>query len=81
MIAERPHSIAVVGGPSLEGALAVPPAARAGVVVCHPHPLYGGDMDNPVVLAATHERALEVVPLQLLQAYAADIPDDPRSLL
>ena len=53
MIAERPHSIAVVGGPSLEGALAVPPAARAGVVVCHPHPLYGGDMDNPVVLAAT----------------------------
>ena len=35
----------------------------------------------PVVLAATHERALEVVPLQLLQAYAADIPDDPRSLL
>ena len=35
----------------------------------------------PVVLAATHERALEVVPLQLLQAYAADIPDDPSSLL
>jgi uncharacterized protein len=35
----------------------------------------------PVFLAATHERALEVVPLQLLQAYAADIPDDPSSLL
>ncbi len=35
----------------------------------------------PVVLAATHERALDVVPLQLLQAYAADIPDDPSSLL
>ena len=34
-----------------------------------------------VVLAATHERALEVVPLQLLQSYAADIPDDPSSLL
>jgi uncharacterized protein (DUF2237 family) len=35
----------------------------------------------PVVLAATHERALEIVPLQLLEAYAADIPDDPSSLL
>jgi uncharacterized protein (DUF2237 family) len=35
----------------------------------------------PVVLAATHERALEVVPLQLLQSYAADVPDDPSSLL
>ncbi|MDN5790414.1 MAG: DUF2237 domain-containing protein [Micrococcales bacterium] len=35
----------------------------------------------PVVLAATHERTLDVVPLQLLQAYAADIPDDPSSLL
>ncbi len=35
----------------------------------------------PVVLAATHERSLDVVPLQLLQAYAADVPDDPSSLL
>ena len=35
----------------------------------------------PVFLAATHERALEVVPLQLLEAYAADVPDDPSSLL
>lgn len=35
----------------------------------------------PVMLAATHERALEVVPLQLLQSYAADVPDDPSSLL
>jgi uncharacterized protein (DUF2237 family) len=35
----------------------------------------------PVVLAATHERALEVVPLQLLEAYAADVPDDPSALL
>lgn len=36
---------------------------------------------SPVVLAATHERALDIVPLQLLQAYAADVPDDPSSLL
>ncbi|MCU1539021.1 MAG: hypothetical protein JWP82_3372 [Humibacillus sp.] len=35
----------------------------------------------PVVLAATHEAALRVVPLQLLEAYAADVPDDPGSLL
>ncbi|EWT04334.1 hypothetical protein N864_14255 [Intrasporangium chromatireducens Q5-1] len=35
----------------------------------------------PVVLAATHERALDIVPLQLLEAYAADIPDDPSTLL
>jgi hypothetical protein len=26
---------------------------RAGVVVCHPHPQYGGDMENAVVLAVT----------------------------
>lgn len=35
----------------------------------------------PVVLAASHERALEVVPLDLLQRYAADVPDDPSSLV
>ena len=35
----------------------------------------------PVFLAATHERTLDVVPLQLLEAYAADVPDDPGSLL
>ena len=35
----------------LEGVLAMPPEPRVGVVLCHPHPLYGGDMDNPVVLA------------------------------
>lgn len=35
----------------------------------------------PVLLAATHERALEVVPLQLLRDHAVDVPDDPGSLL
>lgn len=34
----------------------------------------------PVVLASTHERALEVVSLEVLRAYAVDVPDDPGSL-
>lgn len=34
----------------------------------------------PVVLAATNERTLEIVPLELLQQYAVDVPDDPGAL-
>lgn len=34
----------------------------------------------PVVLAATSERALEIVPLDVLRRYAVDVPDDPGSL-
>jgi uncharacterized protein (DUF2237 family) len=34
----------------------------------------------PVVLAATHERATDVVPLELLQEHAVDVPADPGSL-
>ncbi len=34
----------------------------------------------PVVLACTHERALEVVPLDVLRRYAVDVPDDPGAL-
>ena len=30
-----------------------------------------------VVLASTHERALEVVPLEVLERYAVDVPADP----
>jgi alpha/beta superfamily hydrolase len=26
-------------------------SARGGVILCHPHPQYGGDMDNPVILS------------------------------
>lgn len=55
---ERPVFFA--SGPlQLEGLLALPQekltpprSARApGVVLCHPHPLYGGDMDNNVIVA------------------------------
>lgn len=33
-----------------------------------------------VVLAATHESALDVVPLDVLKQYAVDVPADPGSL-
>ena len=35
----------------------------------------------PVVLAATHERAADVVPLEILRMYAVDVPADPGSLI
>jgi uncharacterized protein (DUF2237 family) len=35
----------------------------------------------PVVLAATHERALDVVPLAFLREHAVDVPPDAASLL
>ncbi len=34
----------------------------------------------PVVLASTHERALEIVPLEILQQYAVDVPADLSDL-
>jgi uncharacterized protein (DUF2237 family) len=34
----------------------------------------------PVVLASTHERALDVVPLEALREHAVDVPADPSSL-
>ena len=36
---------------TLDGRVAVPPEATAGVVVCHPHPQYGGSMENDLVVA------------------------------
>jgi hypothetical protein len=35
----------------------------------------------PVVLASTHERTLELVPLQALEQHAVDVPGDASSLL
>jgi len=34
----------------------------------------------PVILAATHEATLEVIPLEVLLPYAADAPDDLSAL-
>ena len=34
----------------------------------------------PVVLASTHERATEIVPLEVLREHAVDVPDDPGAL-
>ena len=44
------------GGISLEGILHLPEGkdVSPGVVVCHPHPLYGGDMENNVVITVCH---------------------------
>ncbi len=35
----------------------------------------------PVVLAATHARALDVIPLEVLRTYAVDVPGDASSLV
>lgn len=35
----------------------------------------------PVVLASTHERALDVIPLKALQENAIDVPADPGNLI
>lgn len=34
----------------------------------------------PVVLAATHERALDIVPKEILEQHAVDVPSDPGAL-
>lgn len=39
------------GAVTLDGRLARPAHATTGAVVCHPHPLYGGSMENDLVIA------------------------------
>ena len=34
----------------------------------------------PVVLACTHQRSLEIVPMEVLTQHAVDVPDDPGAL-
>jgi alpha/beta superfamily hydrolase len=49
---EEATVVRVPGGPALEGRLEPLDSPVGGFVLCHPHPLYGGDMDNPVVIRA-----------------------------
>lgn len=42
---------------------------------------YQDGMAAPVVLRATNEAALDIVPLEALGEHAADVPDDPGTLL
>jgi uncharacterized protein (DUF2237 family) len=41
---------------------------------------YEAGVAAPVVLAATHASALEIVPIEALQEHAVDVPADPSSL-
>ncbi|MGC3993767.1 MAG: DUF2237 domain-containing protein [Propionicimonas sp.] len=41
---------------------------------------YAAGVAPPVILAATNVRALDIVPLEVLSDFAADVPDDPSSL-
>ena len=42
---------------------------------------HGDGVAAPVVLAATNARVLDLVPLDVLQEHAIDVPKDPGSLL
>lgn len=35
---------------TLDARMAIPPDATSGVVICHPHPQYGGSMENDLVV-------------------------------
>jgi alpha/beta superfamily hydrolase len=58
MISETAATLTTSDGVTLEALVGAPPtpregaaaAPRGGAAICHPHPLYGGDMDNPVVV-------------------------------
>lgn len=41
---------------------------------------YEDGAPSPVVLAATHARALDIVPFDALTAHAVDVPADPSSI-
>ena len=56
------------------------PGDRWCVVAARWRQAYDAGVAAPVVLASTHEHALEIVPLEILQAHAVDVPSDPSSL-
>ena len=50
MVPDPAETLTTQDGVALEARVHMPLSPQGGVVVCHPHPLYGGDMDNPVVV-------------------------------
>ena len=48
-------------GIQLEGLLSIQEASffRGGVILCHPHPQYGGDMGHPVITTAAEAASQE----------------------
>jgi uncharacterized protein len=57
------------------------PGDRWCVVAARWHQAYEHGAATPVVLASTHERALDIVPLAALREHAVDVPADPGSLM
>lgn len=56
------------------------PGDRWCVVVARWLQAYQDGVAAPVVLAATHARALDIVPLEALREHAVDVPANPGSL-
>ena len=56
------------------------PGDRWCVVAVRWFEAYEAGVAAPVVLAATHARALDVVPLEALREHGVDVPSDPSSL-
>lgn len=56
------------------------PGDRWCVVAARWQQAFEAGVAPPVVLSATHERALEVVRLEDLSFHSSDVPDDPSSL-
>jgi uncharacterized protein len=56
------------------------PGDRWCVVAARWMQAYADGVAAPVVLASTHELALDVVPLELLKEHAVDVPADPGAL-
>ena len=56
------------------------PGDRWCVVAARWRQAYDEGVAAPVVLASTHERALDVIPLDWLREHAVGVPSDPGSL-
>ena len=56
------------------------PGDRWCVVAVRWRQAYEDGAPAPVVLSATSERALEVIPLEVLAEYSVDVPSDVSSL-